>query len=173
MRRRTSAGLRRASSSSESAVCVKDDLRIAGGLLLLSLLAWGISPAVRAWRRAHPPPPHVLHVSSPGAPLAWSPATLPVEPDPVTRAPDSAPRPSESLGGWPGLLLGTPLDLNTATLQDLEALPGVGPKTSAAIARTRQQVGGFRSVDDLLLVKGIGPKTLDRLRPWVTTGDRR
>lgn len=57
--------------------------------------------------------------------------------------------------------------LGTATAAELEALPGVGPATSAAILGWRDEHGGFRSVDDLLEVPGIGEKTLEKLRPLV------
>jgi len=72
--------------------------------------------------------------------------------------------------GWEGLLLGTPLDLNAADREDLEALPGVGPKTAAAILDTRSRLGGFSSVDELRRVPGVGPKTLERLRPLLRVG---
>lgn len=56
-----------------------------------------------------------------------------------------------------------PIDLNLATQSQLEALPGVGPKTAAAIIAGRP----YGSVDDLLRVKGIGEATLAKLRPYV------
>jgi len=59
-----------------------------------------------------------------------------------------------------------PVDLNTAPVDALCALPGVGPKTAAAIIDDRQQRGPFTSVDDLARVKGIGPKKLERIRPF-------
>lgn len=60
------------------------------------------------------------------------------------------------------------VDLNRADATALQALPGVGPATSAAIVEWREGSGGFRSVDDLLEVPGIGEKTLESLRPLVT-----
>ena len=60
-----------------------------------------------------------------------------------------------------------PIDLNTATAADLEALPGVGPATAAAIVEYRQQQGRFRSVDELLEVRGIGEAKLAVIRPKV------
>jgi competence protein ComEA len=61
-----------------------------------------------------------------------------------------------------------PVDLNTATPEALDALPGVGPATAAAIVRDRDEHGPFRSVDDLARVRGIGPAKLEQLRDLVT-----
>jgi competence protein ComEA len=60
-----------------------------------------------------------------------------------------------------------PVDLNTATLDQLEALPGIGPATAQAILDHRQQRGRFRSVDELLEVRGIGAAKLEQIRPRV------
>jgi competence protein ComEA len=60
-----------------------------------------------------------------------------------------------------------PLDLNTATAEQLEALPGVGPATSKAILAYRASHGRFRSVTELLEVPGIGPAQLEAIRPLV------
>lgn len=62
---------------------------------------------------------------------------------------------------------GTPIDLNTATVDQLDALPGVGPVTAAAIVTWRDTHGRFTSVDQLGEVDGIGPARLARLRPLV------
>jgi competence protein ComEA len=61
-----------------------------------------------------------------------------------------------------------PLDLNTATLEQLDDLPGVGPATAKAIIAERDRRGRFRSVEELLDVRGIGPAKLDALRDLVT-----
>lgn len=61
----------------------------------------------------------------------------------------------------------SPLDLNTATAEQLDALPGVGPATSKAILDYRSRHGRFRSVTELLEVAGIGPAKLEALRPLV------
>ncbi|QLL05854.1 ComEA family DNA-binding protein [Mycobacterium vicinigordonae] len=59
------------------------------------------------------------------------------------------------------------LDLNTATVEQLDALPGVGPVTAAAIVAWRQANGRFSNVDQLGEVEGIGPARLDKLRALV------
>jgi len=63
---------------------------------------------------------------------------------------------------------GTLVNLNTATLDELDTLPGVGPVTAQSILDWREENGGFTSVDELLEVDGIGPVTLDKLTPLVT-----
>ena len=60
-----------------------------------------------------------------------------------------------------------PVDINTATAEQLEALPGVGPSTASAILASRQEHGRFRSVDELLEVRGIGEAKLAEIRPKV------
>lgn len=62
---------------------------------------------------------------------------------------------------------GSIIDLNTATAEQLETLDGVGPATSAKILQHRVANGPFRSVDDLDLIPGIGPKKLAAIRPRV------
>ena len=61
-----------------------------------------------------------------------------------------------------------PVDLNTATAEQLDTLPGVGPVTAQAILEWREQNGAFTSVQELLEVDGIGPATLAKLTPHVT-----
>ena len=66
------------------------------------------------------------------------------------------------------------LDLNQATDQDLDSLPGIGPKLAERIMEYRQSVGAFHSLDELRAVKGIGKKKFERIRPLVTvTSDTR
>ncbi len=62
---------------------------------------------------------------------------------------------------------GERLDLNRATAADLEALPGIGPALAARIVAKRDSLRGFRTIDDLVRVRGIGPATLTRLRPYL------
>lgn len=78
--------------------------------------------------------------------------------------------PSAGAGTGPGGAKVTPagpLDLNTATAEQLDTLPGVGPATSKAILSYRARHGRFRSVTELLEVPGIGPAKLEALRPMV------
>ncbi|GAC57216.1 putative competence protein ComEA [Gordonia hirsuta DSM 44140 = NBRC 16056] len=72
--------------------------------------------------------------------------------------------------GTAGPAGGAKVDLNTATMTELDALPGVGPVTAQAIISWREQHGGFTSVDQLAEVNGIGPGKLAKLRDAVTVG---
>ncbi|AEH44595.1 competence protein ComEA helix-hairpin-helix repeat protein [Thermodesulfatator indicus DSM 15286] len=60
------------------------------------------------------------------------------------------------------------INLNVAGQEELANLPGVGPKIAAAIVEYREKYGPFKSVDELLEIKGIGPKKLEKIRPLVT-----
>lgn len=60
------------------------------------------------------------------------------------------------------------IDLNTADQATLETIPGIGPVTAQAIIAYRTEVGSFESIDQLLEVSGIGPATLESMRPYVT-----
>jgi competence protein ComEA len=60
------------------------------------------------------------------------------------------------------------LDLNSATAEELQKLPGIGEVLSRAIVDYREEHGPFRSVEDLLLVPGIGEARLDEIRDLVT-----
>ncbi len=59
------------------------------------------------------------------------------------------------------------VDVNRAQINDLEQITGIGPALARRIVDTRNRIGGFRSVDDLLEVPGIGPRNLQRIRSQV------
>jgi len=60
------------------------------------------------------------------------------------------------------------IDLNTATVEELILLPGIGPARAQAIVADRERRGPFTSVDSLDRVRGIGPRTVEGLRSYVT-----
>jgi competence ComEA-like helix-hairpin-helix protein len=95
----------------------------------------------------------------PSAPAPRPQGGLP-RPEPATRVDGVRATSPESEG---------PLDLNTATAEQLTRVPGVGPIMAQRIIDWRVEQGGFRSVDELRRVPGIGPIRLAALRPWVHT----
>jgi competence protein ComEA len=110
------------------------------------------------WRARHP-----ALAPTPG------PWTSPADESRGVSAGDTASRPVSSspppaAGEMRG---GGPVDLNRATLADLDALPGIGPVLAGRILEHRKTHGPFRSLEELLAVRGIGPRLLERLRPGV------
>ena len=75
-------------------------------------------------------------------------------------------RGAAALHGAERLLFGGRLDPNHASRRELMLLPGIGPARAAAITAERMQ-RAFRSIEELDRVPGIGPKTLEKLRPWL------
>src|SRR5467141_1422616 len=63
-----------------------------------------------------------------------------------------------------------PVTLNTATSEELQQVPGIGPATAEKILQMRKSYGPFKSVDDLLSIKGIGKKRLEKMRKYLTVG---
>ena len=63
-----------------------------------------------------------------------------------------------------------PLDINRASADELTQLPGIGPVKAQAIIEFRNQTGGFKAKEDLLEVKGIGEKTLEKISGLITVG---
>lgn len=85
----------------------------------------------------------------------------------VPRVGESVPLPAgrvsaEAVDSTPG-----PIDVNHATVEELDELPGIGPATAAAIVDHREQNGPFATVDDLEAVRGIGPAKLEAIRDLV------
>ncbi|MGH9684277.1 MAG: ComEA family DNA-binding protein [Candidatus Acidiferrales bacterium] len=60
-----------------------------------------------------------------------------------------------------------PVDLNSATIEQLRELPGIGPTRAKAILDFRERSGPFERVDDLLAIRGISRARLEKLRPYV------
>ncbi|GAB3264284.1 ComEA family DNA-binding protein [Kineosporia babensis] len=86
-------------------------------------------------------------------------------PDEVAVGPD--PGTGSAGGGASGAGSGAPVDLNTATVAQLDELPGVGPVLAGRIVEWRESNGRFTTVDDLNEVSGIGDTTMEKLRPLV------
>jgi competence ComEA-like helix-hairpin-helix protein len=63
-----------------------------------------------------------------------------------------------------------PINLNTATSDELQQVPGIGPVTAGKILQMRKAYGPFKSVDDLRAIRGIGPKRLEKMRKYLTVG---
>ncbi|MFD1392930.1 helix-hairpin-helix domain-containing protein [Lacticaseibacillus jixianensis] len=89
------------------------------------------------------------------------------ETPPVSAPPQG---PAGSTTGAAAAGSGPLVNLNTATASDLQTLSGIGPKKAADIIAYREQNGGFKSVEDLKNVSGIGDKTFEKLAPLVTIG---
>ncbi len=64
----------------------------------------------------------------------------------------------------------TKININTATAEELETLPSIGPAIAGRIVEYRSRNGSFESVEGLLEIKGIGEKTLEEIRPFITAG---
>jgi competence ComEA-like helix-hairpin-helix protein len=63
-----------------------------------------------------------------------------------------------------------PINLNAATSEELQLVPGIGPATAEKILTMRKSYGAFKSVDDLLAIRGIGKKRLDKMRKYLIAG---
>ena len=69
--------------------------------------------------------------------------------------------------GFYKITLGIPISINRETLEGLAALPGIGPGIAGAIVRERTKRGGFQKMDEILSVKGLGPRLFSRISPFV------
>ena len=90
---------------------------------------------------------------------------IPARGQAVSAPPSPGATPSLAVGGTAPAGV---VSLNSADLAALEAIPGIGPVKAGAILQYRDEVGGFSSVEELLDVTGIGPATLESIRPYVT-----
>ena len=61
-----------------------------------------------------------------------------------------------------------PVNINTASSDELQQVPGIGPATAEKILQMRKSYGAFKSVDDLLSIRGIGKKRLEKMRKYLT-----
>jgi len=74
------------------------------------------------------------------------------------------------MSGEKHIIFSIPLDINRATAQDFEVLPGIGPNLAERIIETRKRLDGFKTVDDFKKVKGIGDKKFEKIRGMIKVG---
>ncbi len=72
------------------------------------------------------------------------------------------------MSGRKRLLFGIPIDVNLASVDDLTALPGIGDALAEEIVRKREEIGGFKAIEDLTMVRGIGRARLGRIKQYIT-----
>lgn len=127
-----------------------------GAFTLLVLLLLGTAHDL--WQARQPPvglPPALIRGAGAAAPGPVAVASGAASAPPAATA-------AQTLG---------PVDLNRATLQELDALPGIGPVLAGRIVAERARLGRFRSREDLFAVAGIGPRLFARLAPLVRVGE--
>ena len=83
-----------------------------------------------------------------------------------------ADQPAAAKAASPASTATAPVNLNTATQAQLEALPGIGPKAAELILDYRKKNGNFKKVEDLMNVKGIGEKSFLKLKPLLTVTEK-
>ena len=80
-------------------------------------------------------------------------------------------KPSSSAAAKSSAATGEVVNLNTATASQIATLPGIGEKTAKTIVEYRDKNGGFKKIEELMNVKGIGEKSFLKLKALVTVGD--
>ena len=91
--------------------------------------------------------------------------SLPLEPRPVRKV---FVQDSGKMSPFQRLTLGIPISINTDTALGLTAVPGIGPKTAAAIVRARERAGGFTQLNELLSIRGISASLYHKISPYLT-----
>lgn len=82
----------------------------------------------------------------------------------------AAPSPSLAAPGGGVTVTEAKININTASAEELTALPGIGPSYAQRIVEHREKNGPFKKVEDLLNVRGIGEKTFEKIRDRLTVG---
>jgi competence protein ComEA len=77
----------------------------------------------------------------------------------------------QKAAGKPAAAAPAVVNLNTATATQIATLPGVGEKAAQRIVEYREKNGGFKKIEELMNVKGIGEKSFLKLKPLITVGD--
>jgi competence protein ComEA len=85
---------------------------------------------------------------------------------PVLSAQTKAPAPKQAATATAG----APVNLNTASAEQLATIPGVGPKMAERIIDYRQKNGSFKKIEDLMNVSGVGEKSFLKMKPLITVG---
>ena len=149
-------------------------------LLLVLAAVCLVGLGVREWRAGFPvaadrlerfdhedPPPPIAPAPRPRAVPHWVAGRAEVTPQ---ARPFPRPRAAEAPAPAPLPADPRPLDINSATVEQIARLPGVGPSLARRIVAERERIGRFESPDGLRGILGLGPKKLAALRDHVTAG---
>lgn len=131
------------------------------GLLFLALVALS-GTGVRVWRARLPPPTQTEAVA----------LDRQIGQVDSARSARRTPRPRREKVAKAAVPDSQPVDLNSASAERIEALPGIGPTLAKRIVAHRDLVGSFAGMTEFCDVRGVGPALAERLRPLVTFGGR-
>ena len=115
------------------------------------------------------------HLPPPAAPAPQS-VQQPAVPEPAQPLPEADPAPVVAQEQAPEVIVLAqfPLEINRATFEQLQLIPGIGPVTAQSIVDLRAQLGGFTHISQLLDVRGVGPSTFERITAYLyITGESR